>query len=88
MALALAGTAISLRQNAAITLQHPKQSHQTYNLPPGSKTLDCFFAKPAPEVVAAANSPTVASSSGPAAARTTDRSATTASSFDTSRTSC
>jgi hypothetical protein len=65
----------SLRQNATITPQHPSHT-QTYNPPPRPKTLDCFFAKPAPEVVAAANSPAIVStparnfSSGPAAART------------------
>ena len=92
MALALAVQAISLRQNAAITLQHPKQSHQTYNSPPGSKTLDWLFAKPAPEVVAAANSLAntlaVASTVGSAAARTSDRKASTALSSGASRGSC
>ena len=62
----------------------PNSHTQTYIPPPGSKTLDCFFAKPAPEVVAAANSPAVASTP----ARTKDRTATTASSFGTSHRSC
>ena len=94
MALAFSRYASSLRQNATITPQHPKQSHQTYNPPPRSKTLDCFFAKPAPEVVAAANSLAVVSAparnfnSGHATTRTRDRSASTTSSFGTSRRSC
>ena len=48
----------SLRLNAAITHSTPN-TPKSYYPPPGSKTLNCSFAKPAPEVVAAANSPFV-----------------------------